>query len=495
MRRLGTEGAVGRAEAMAATVRVVVADSLWRTFWWMLRCAGCDEMVSEWAARCPRCGRSTDDASVAVDAGAQITAPTDGPDRLGPVPLDSDSSDAEGLTTVGAAPGGQAGGGRRRWRGRRPVVALAAVGLVACAGVVVGLRVTAGPKRPPGVPALPKAVTALKGPVVGINPYGTVLVSDPDGHHPRLLVTLGVYGELAVAPDRRFLAAADGRLIVLSGGRLSRSDIPNRLPAGAGLAFPDPFADSNRALVVLGDSGAEANTSITLIPLGRRAPPLAIGRGDGEAVAGDPQTLGVYVSVPATTQLAHPPPGGGMGLVDARVEWRVAGQPTVTVATTGQVARDAGQAPATPVHLAVYPDPAGDKLAVVVDPPGGGGDNAAIVVLDRRGHLLGSVHAGPGGPTEYIAPAWSPNGRSLAYPTYSQYGPALTIWTVGHPVEVRDAPDPGLDFGSCLWAPNNSAVLCPAHRTQGSEWVFGNRTGPLYAVPNPAAPIAWLPAP
>jgi Tol biopolymer transport system component len=119
-----------------------------------------------------------------------------------------------------------------------------------------------------------------------------------------------------------------------------------------------------------------------------------------------------------------------------------------------------------------------------------------MVIIDRSGRPLGVLRASVG-PIEYDRPSWSPDGRSLVYPTLDSSGTALAVWTAAHGLLVRTAPDNdnGADFGYCLWSPDASAVLCPTFASGRVDWDLGlARGGPLFSVPAPGAPIIWLPA-
>ncbi|MGH9114416.1 MAG: hypothetical protein ACRDWW_01165, partial [Acidimicrobiales bacterium] len=163
--------------------------------------------------------------------------------------------------------------------------------------------------------------------------------------------------------------------------------------------------------------------------------------------------------------------------------------------TAPQLAADVGEAASTPVHIQLFPDPAGDKLAVVVDPLTSRDMPAGIAVLDRNGILLAALRPTLG-PIGYTRPAWSPDGRSLAFPTYGPSGGGIAVWTPGDGrPQDRAVPDRAISYGTCLWAPDASAVLCPTDNgyEKGSRWVIGLADGgPLYAVRAPGRPLAWL---
>ena len=82
--------------------------------------------------------------------------------------------------------------------------------------------------------------------------------------------------------------------------------------------------------------------------------------------------------------------------------------------------------PTRPVSLSVYPNPTGDAVAVVLAPLDPSAGNVAMVVLNRQGRLLGSFPKRLG-PIDGSQIVWSPGGHQLAYPTYTNTGPALAV--------------------------------------------------------------------
>jgi hypothetical protein len=288
---------------------------------------------------------------------------------------------------------------------------------------------------------------------------------------------------------------------------VAASDVTPPIPPGGATPLADPFADKDRAVVVLQRADDRGDATVTVAPF-KGGPSIPLGQADSKSVAGDPRTVGVFVAVSAPLQPSTPPPGDAVALVDSQVELRDGGGPPVTVATAAALNRAVGQRPDTPVHLAVYPSPTGDQVAVVVEPPVEEGDTAGLVILDRGGRVVAAAPAADGGPLEYVAPTWSPDGRLLAFPSFvrnaeiglvampsfSQFSPAIALWDLRHPANVRETPDPGVELGSCVWSPGGTAIVCPAERSAGAEWVLGRRTGSLASFPDSAIPVAWLPS-
>jgi len=388
---------------------------------------------------------------------------------------------------------------RRRHR-RWWLAALLAVVLYASGVVAVHALGRSTPATDPHL--LPAALDGRSGQLLVMNSDGTLESTDPGGDNTRLLSNLGTFQDPTeyLAEDQRLFA-------ITSGGQLDSvmADRPVIAPiplgrAVTGGAGSDPFADRDRALVILVPPAPGEQASFELLTLATAAT-VPLGRGD--QAAGDPQTPGAFVSVAGAVQPGLLLPAGS---ADDRVELRVPGRTPVVVTTADQLRRATGQSTTAGVQLAAYPDPAGDKLAVVLDPLGIGDADAAMVVVSRTGKVLGSVDA-TSGPTANVAPAWSPDGTSLAYTTFGSHGAALVVWTPGHAPKARLAPDPGDDFGGCLWAPAGDEILCVnvlgfEQSTQWglaasrNQWVVGaSGGGALYLSHAPGVPIAWLPGP
>ena len=131
------------------------------------------------------------------------------------------------------------------------------------------------------------------------------------------LRALGKVGQMVTAsPDHRYLALGNGQLVTVRHGPALALDHTNMpLNSDTYTAWPDPFADNERALVMLadfGDPAASSSNPISVIPFGSGQP---VSLGAGDQVAGDPQALGVFSSVaarqlPSATSVQESPDSG-----------------------------------------------------------------------------------------------------------------------------------------------------------------------------------------
>lgn len=180
------------------------------------------------------------------------------------------------------------------------------------------------------------------------------------------------------------------------------------------------------------------------------------------------------------------PAGSGL-TADLGLELRVAGrQPSLLVsAVTLKLA--VNQDPLTPEHLQVFPDPQGDKLAVVLISPESGLSHAPTVIINRRGRVL----AATGDSTSldaFHAPVWSPDGRALAYANFAD---DLAIWHPGHPVITLPSSRLG-NVGECQWNQDGSAVLCSTLGEPDNRWAIANSSGLFTSIPDNRIPLLWF---
>jgi hypothetical protein len=431
----------------------------------MLRCAGCDLIVSTWAARCPNCQRSTIDAIELPEEPPIVPAkPTveldvpDPPDTANPPP-------------------------RRTIPLLLAVVAIVAVTIT----VVTIIKAPSGSTPRPGL-RVPSAVRALTGFVVAEAPEGTFFLSHPDGSHS------------ATVPERP-LAPGDHSLVVATGGEvIAVGQGPLSLPASAtrarllasGALAQNPLAEGGKAVVVTSSpSGPGFSSSVSVLRIGGgRAVPL----GTANSAAGDPAALGAFISVAGALQPGEPGRGDHNVLADSRVELRDQDHTPVVLAGATALNRDVHEDPGRPVNLGLFPDHDGGKVAVVVNPVGAEESNAAVVILDRLGRVLGTVDSARG-PIQYTPVYWSPDNTSLAFSSFDSLGVTLTI------VDGRFQPtaqefDTPTSVNGCTWSPDSSWVLCLATSPFVDNWVIARNDRsltPIYSIPGRGVPVAWLP--
>ena len=369
-------------------------------------------------------------------------------------------------------------------------LAIPAAALVLAGAVVAAVQFWpfhAGGGRPTATTkASAGAAAGAGGRIVTVTPTGVLALSDPDGTHMTRVPGLGNVGTMVSASSgNRYLSLINGQLVAVRPGR-TLAVHPAKVPLSSNttVAWPQPFADHARALVMLLDYGAPAGASHPIVVVS-----LATGRqvslGEGAQVAGDPQARGVFVSVQAPPR---PSDAVAQADPDSSVMVRDAGRRPVILVTAADLNRYLGEAANVPVSLAAYPAPSGSQVAVVVRPTT---RNTAvgIVVLSRAGRPLGTVRASLAARS---APVWSPSGRSLAYLTVGTQGPTLVIRTLGGRAVARRLPPVAGTYSACVWSPDEESVLCGG--TNGEGWAVAHaHSGHTVAVPGSGTPIAWLP--
>ncbi len=365
-------------------------------------------------------------------------------------------------------------------------------GLMAAAGLVAGVTValaggstTAG-SRGPAAPTV-----SPPGRVVFVSTAGVLGISDPDGTHvvPSPQLTTGSALQAVVSPDGRYAALSGGAVVAVNSGNLV---IRHRLDLARAM-FVAGFADGDRDAVVLDDGRfggyphATSAATVLLDPLAG-GPPTSLGVAD--AAVGDPQRRGAFVTVAAP----GPPPETSSSVLplpaDSRVELRDAGAKPVVLATAASLAGALSFDPKQPVSFALYPDGAGDKLAILVVPIEGR-HPLGIAVVDRAGRLLGTQAA------ELGSPSWSPDGTSLAVPTAGATGAEVDVWNVQTgSFDTWQYVDSAQSPGRCVWSADGSWLLCPTFpdRTTGrGHWdLVLPASGAAASVESPGLPLVWI---
>ena len=266
--------------------------------------------------------------------------------------------------------------------------------LLAVAGAVVAVVQlypfpATGPHRTParaghsaqGQPTGPRI--HAPGRIAAITPAGALVLANPDGTQLTRVHGLGNVGQnLTLSPGGRYLALFNGQLVSVKRGPALAS-YPGKVPLSSlySVAWPQPFADHDRAVVMLNDYGDPSESASNPIFVASIASGSTVPLGNGDSVAGDPQAAGVFVAVAAplgatATSIADSP--------DSAIVLRDAGHAAVRLATAAQLARDLGLHGRPLVSLAVFPSPSGREVAVTVR-PAAGGPARGIVVLSRAG--------------------------------------------------------------------------------------------------------------
>jgi hypothetical protein len=201
--------------------------------------------------------------------------------------------------------------------------------------------------------ALEGGVGHIADAVLSVGADGRFETSAPDGTG---LVTLP--GNVLTQDSAEVVLAASGRYLVTTTGKLMRLSGDGFFFTGSAVALRPgqtvaALADENRAVIIVG-IGHPASYPVYATHFGQ--PSISLGEADG--VSGDPQQIGVIVSV-GSAQLPTPGaagfPNGNQDspMMDVRVELRDAGEPTVLLDRASQLNGALHQPPDTPVHISV----------------------------------------------------------------------------------------------------------------------------------------------
>lgn len=344
-----------------------------------------------------------------------------------------------------------------------------------------------------------RAVVPLPGLIYILQTNGVLAAARADGQITRTFPQMGRFEQAppAASPDGRYLALPTGQILRVGSGDLTRSttDVSRFMAPYSFVAPVGAFADHDRYVAIRGDNryaGFKPDSPVSLAPLG--AGPL-IPLGSADKAAGDPQAAGAFVTVASTGPIASATPV--LSTPDLRVELRDAGRAAVVLATTGQLLADVGAPADQPSLLSVYPSPQGDSVAVVVAPDSRSSSDAGLVVLDRHGHVQGTVAAGIG-PSSFSVPAWAPDGRSLAYATAGDRCPELSIWSPGGSTTTSALPNSASSAYACLWAADGGGVLFSAiggppgaAGSSPATWTVVLRHGAVIPSTGAGYPLLW----
>lgn len=367
---------------------------------------------------------------------------------------------------------------RRRRRAKWAVVTAVTLAVVAVLADRTVFREHAQSAQEARSARILRAVPAAA--ILSIKPGGLLALSTIRDSHAKTLTALGQMTSPPIpGVDGRYLAAPYGE--VLSFDTHNRPMIAhtkltitqNMKPAQFG-----PFANHDQFAVLL-DSPYGAPTTTYRISVESLATGKSLPLG---TVAGDPQSAGVFTSVASPISSAAAPT---RIFPDSSVELRVAGKPSFLIAAAGQLNRDLRRPPGTPEALSPFPDPAGSKVAIEVQ-PASAYQLGGIVLMTRTGHVITTF----GGPIGAGYPAWSPSGNSLTFATAGSPGPRLHTWSAGGHAITEKLPAIG-NYGACLWSPDGAWILCTL--VYGRKWVITSASGgPMLVTQGPGYPLAWL---
>jgi len=342
-----------------------------------------------------------------------------------------------------------------------------------------------------GARTLP-AASAPAGTVLSQTPRGALTLSGLRGQRPTVLMSLPRQVYVSATADNRYLVTTNGLLLSVGpGDHLTTTRLKDVSFSTWSAGGPEPLADGDRYLALqdFNTSNSPADGS----PIAIRA--LSTGRsrslGTGDLMSADPAAAGVITSLPApvvATSTASSAPSNG-GWPDGKVVLRDAGRKDVLLGTATQLKADVHLPAATPVYLFPAPDPAGDKIAIVVEPEVGQ-SLAGVVVVSRTGRVLYALS----GAGLHVSASWSQSGESLAMPAQVAHGSVLHIWNASGRTSVQRFPGRG-EYGGCSWSPDGAWILCEVGgpHASGEQWAVASASGgPMVITTGPGYPIAWL---
>jgi hypothetical protein len=286
-----------------------------------------------------------------------------------------------------------------------------------------------------------------------------------------LLKGAGEFGEtLAISADDKFLIdPGSGKVLSLT-DELHPVTVPDHLSFAPNTTASYPWSDHDTYVLVLPPAlsfGYAGNGDATLQSVQTGA---TIDLGVADDAAGDPQQAGAFFSVPAS---GTPPVISNLQGPDSQLVLANAGASTRVLASSAALTAVLGFAPETAVTLHPVVNPQGTIVAVEVAAENKAQSPSGVVVLGRAGQVLGAAPIIGGGSTVM---SWSTAGTSLAFVSARASGPELVQWKIGAKAMMR-TPFPKRYFADrCVWAPDNSAVLCGAFNDLSRSHSLGTPT-------------------
>ncbi len=142
------------------------------------------------------------------------------------------------------------------------------------------------------------------GRVVFVTPSGELALANPDGSHLARASSFGAVGNsVGASPDNHYLSLLNGQVIsVRPGPELASYPAKVQLSSQTTVALPDPFADHERAVVMLSDFGDPTQSASNPISVISIATGRSVSLGTGDQVDGDPAADGVFATVTAPSR-------------------------------------------------------------------------------------------------------------------------------------------------------------------------------------------------
>jgi hypothetical protein len=332
------------------------------------------------------------------------------------------------------------------------------VTLAVAGGVLYATLSPGGSHRPVAAPAVSRT-SDFNGIVLAENSSGELSLTDVRTGTEDLLKSAGEFaGSLAVSADDKFLVdPGTGRVFSLT-DELHPATVPNQLSFSPNITASYPWSDHDSYVLLLPPTesfGYAGNGDVTLQSVQTGA---TIDLGVGDDAAGDPQQAGAFLSVPAS---GVPPAISNLQGPDSQLVLADAGAPTQVLASSAALTSLLGFPQGTAVTLQPVVNPQGTMVAVEVAADSKAQSPSGIVVLSRSGQVLGSAPITGGGSTLMN---WSTAGTSLAFISARASSLELMQWKIGAKA-MTSTPFPKKYFvGQCVWAPDDSAVLCGAFK-------------------------------
>jgi hypothetical protein len=372
---------------------------------------------------------------------------------------------------------------------RRLIVTLALAG-----GVIYATISPGGSHRQVAPPAVSRA-SDFNGIVVAETSSGELSLTDLRTGKEDLLEGAGKFGgTVAVSADDKFLLdPGSGKVLSLT-DELHPATVPNQLSFAANITASYPWSDHDSYVLLLPPAlsfGYAGNGDATLQSVQTGA---TIDLGVADDAAGDPQQAGAFLSVPAS---GIPPAISNLQGPDSQLVLADAGASARVLATSAALTAVLGFAPGTAVTLQPVVNWQGTMVAVEVAAENKAQSPSGVVVLARSGQVLGAAPITGGGSTVM---SWSTTGTSLAFVSAGASGLELVQWKIGAKAMTRTPFPKRYLPGQCVWAPDNSAVLCGAFNALSRNQSLGIPTeswvvfasGRAHVLGERGLVLAWL---